>query len=222
MKIAVAGLLTAGAVIAFPATAAADPPPSEIPVDPAAPPRLLPTGFHHCRTSPRRWRRVERLRRLSGGLPANPFTANPDNAYFLAQNPIPEASGAAVGTPPNLSAFNNAWLLPQNLVPSAPGEGQIYDAARRGERQHRTARPVQEDASHARGWVSEGRPARPDATGAAGSAAAGHRAPARDRGSARARAVPARSCAGRRTSTACRLIADVVHEALRHRSKRRR
>ena len=64
----------------------------------------------------------------SGGLPVQPFTGNPDNEYFLAQNPAPEAPGGpAGGTPPNLTAFNNAYLLPQNLAPSAPGEGQVYD-----------------------------------------------------------------------------------------------
>ena len=132
MKIAVAGLLTAGAVIAFPATAAADPAPPEIPVDPAAhapPAPPAPNGIPPLSelTSPLAQSGADPPG-LSGGLPANPFTGNPDNAYFLAQNPIPTASGgSAVGTPPNLSAFNNAWLLPQNLVPSAPGEGQVYD-----------------------------------------------------------------------------------------------
>ncbi len=129
MKIAVAGLLAAGAVVASQAIAGADPPPPEVPADPAAPTPPAPNGIPPLAdlTSPLAQSGGSPTG-LSGGLPANPFTGNPDNAYFLAQNPVPEASGGAgVGTPPNLSAFNNAWLLPQNLAPAAPGEGQVYD-----------------------------------------------------------------------------------------------
>ena len=98
MKIAVAGLLTAGAVSAFPATAAADPPPGDSGRSGGAAP--APNGIPRLSdlTSPLAQSGAAPPG-LSGGLPANPFTANPDNAYFLAQNPIPEASGAAQSAP---------------------------------------------------------------------------------------------------------------------------
>ena len=129
MKVALAGMLAAGAVFSSSAIAAAEPPPPELPGDPAAPappqPGMIPPLGDLM--SPLAQRGATPKER-SGGLPVQPFTGNPDNEYFLAQNPAPEAPGGpAGGTPPNLTAFNNAYLLPQNLAPSAPGEGQVYD-----------------------------------------------------------------------------------------------
>jgi hypothetical protein len=130
---AVAGALVAGAALASSATAAADPPPPDIPVDPAAPAPPSANGIPPLSdlTSPLAQNGAGPAG-LAGGLPENPLqgtlTGNHDSEYFLAQNPVPEAPGGDPGgTPPNLSAFNNAWLLPQNLVPSAPGAGQVYD-----------------------------------------------------------------------------------------------
>src|SRR6476620_5177308 len=133
MKVALASMLAAGAVIAFPAIAAADPPAPEIPVDPAAPAPPPPGGIPPLAdlTSPLAQSGTS-SQPLSGGLPLQVFSGDHNNEYFLAQNPVPAAPGVASGgpavaTPPNLSPFNNAYLLPQNLVRAAPGEGQVYD-----------------------------------------------------------------------------------------------
>lgn len=131
-KIAVAGMLVAGAALVSSANASADPPPPGLPADPAVPAPPAPIGMIpplSTLTSPLAQSGAS-PESLTGGLPTQPFTGNPDNEYFLAQNPVPEAPGGPPGgAPPNLTAFNNAYLLPQNVVPAAPGEGQMYDVA---------------------------------------------------------------------------------------------
>ena len=49
------------------------------------------------------------------------------NALLLGQTTDPVAPGVDPGTPPALSAWNNAYLLPQKVEPAAPGEGTIVN-----------------------------------------------------------------------------------------------
>jgi len=139
-SVAAVGLFTLSAVVAFPATAAADPPPPDpvlpAPADPAAPPPppdpgppipvlgvpLGPAGFSVL------GQRGEAPADVPGGLGAPPV-AGLDATSVLGQNPVPTAPGANPGTPPNLNVFNNSYGIQQNIAPAAPGKGQEFDVA---------------------------------------------------------------------------------------------
>ncbi|MGB5111145.1 MAG: hypothetical protein WBO08_05785 [Mycobacterium sp.] len=115
--------------MAFPVTAAAEPPPPlPVPAPPAPPPGpnvpivgapLGPGGLN--------------VLAQSGSQPGGPLGAPPvlglDRNTVLGQLPVPSAPGAAPGTPPNLNVFNNAYGPQQCLVPSAPGECEQFDVA---------------------------------------------------------------------------------------------
>lgn len=127
------GLLVLGAAVAYPATAAADPPlePLPLPAEPAPPPApgpvipmmgpLGPAGFNVL---------------AQNGIPpaAVPGTLGAPNVYgldrksVLGQNLLPSAPNGGPGIVPNLNVFNNAYGLPQHVVPSAPG-GEQFDVA---------------------------------------------------------------------------------------------
>src|SRR5262249_31438464 len=135
---AAAGLATFGAVVAFPPTAAADPPPppdpvpAPAPVDPAPPPP--PPGptipLIGAPLAPHGLGMSARTRRASvpGALGA-PEVSGLDRYSVLGQNPLPSPPGAAPGVVPNLNVFNNAYGVAQCLKPSAPGQCEQFDVA---------------------------------------------------------------------------------------------
>lgn len=115
-----AALITCGATLAVPATAAAEPPPPP-PVEPGPPP---------AQTAPPPASALFPLAQSGSPLGVGGLPVAPTIESALGQTPDPAApgQGGPVTTPP-LNAFNNQYLLAQHLEPSAPGEGELFGIA---------------------------------------------------------------------------------------------
>jgi hypothetical protein len=133
-NVAVAGLLTVGAAVAFSATAAADdgpPPDPAVPADPGPPPPpppLLVGATIPVVGAPLGPEGLNLLAQTgtnsnpgSLGLPAAIDTSP---GALIGQNLTPSAPGAGVlAPPPDLNALNKGYMVAQNEKPSAPGQG---------------------------------------------------------------------------------------------------
>ncbi|MDX1889652.1 hypothetical protein [Mycolicibacterium sp. 050158] len=123
------------AMLAFPATAAADdqPPvdPALVPGAPAPPPPPGPTVPMMGQLGPAGLDVLAQSNAAPamGALGAPPVVGL-DRDTILGQNTVPSAPGAGPGTPPNLNVFNNAYGPGAiNLTPAAPGQGQQFGVA---------------------------------------------------------------------------------------------
>ena len=117
---ALIGVLAVGGAHGTAATAAADPPPPDAPLDPApVPPPPSYLGALH--SAP-----LAQSNDPAPGIAGLPDLAALGNGMLLGQTATPALPGTDPGAVPIPNALNNTYLLPQNLEPAAPGQGQIF------------------------------------------------------------------------------------------------
>lgn len=129
----IVGALSVGAAVAFPAAAAADPPPLppiEPGLAPAAPPPPAPAvPVIGMPLGPNGLAVLAQTGAPEAGPLGVPPVTGLDSSTVLGQNLVPSVPGGGPGISPSLNVFNNAYGLPQNEVPSAPGQGTQFDVA---------------------------------------------------------------------------------------------
>lgn len=119
-NVALLGALAVGGSLPAAATAAADPLPPEISVEPGPPPPP-PSYLGGARSAP-----LAQSNDPAPGIAGLPNLSAVGNQILLGQTSTPALPGTDPGVVPNQNALNNSYLLPQNLEPSAPGEGQVF------------------------------------------------------------------------------------------------
>jgi hypothetical protein len=134
-NVTAAGFLTVGAALAFPAAAAADPPPPDPVAAPAEPtaPSPPPGPTVPLMGAPLGPNGLGVLTQTGQGANPAALGAPPvsgiDSTTVLGQNPVPAAPGGDPGVVPNLNVFNNAYGVQQCLKPSAPGKCEEFGVA---------------------------------------------------------------------------------------------